>query len=106
MNPSPPPPVDPTKDDPFPGLRDLPKRFTLPQEVREQVIRHLREDLSSLPFHAKKAAEEAARSGDEMAYWRDLYGSAQYRQRPAECYSVDGVRLDLHPNWHKPEGWA
>ena len=90
------PPVDTSstqKVSAFPALMSLPPRFCLPQEQREQAILHLRDDLSSVPFHAKKAAKEEAETGDPLAYWRDLYGSAQYRMRPPGASStVDPIR--------------
>lgn len=51
-------------------------------EQLEQGPIRLREALCSVPFYAKRAAQEKAKSGDEMVYWRDLFLSAPHMTRP------------------------
>lgn len=51
-------------------------------EQWEQGPIRLREALCSVPFYAKRAAQEKAKSGDEMVYWRDLFRSAPHMTRP------------------------
>jgi hypothetical protein len=67
----------------FPGLTlERWRRPRISEAEALQAAEHLREDLSCVPFYAKRAAEEKARSGDEMAYWLDLQGSeATLRRR-------------------------
>lgn len=72
----------------FPALDSLPPRFCLPPDEREQAIRDLREQLSCVPFYAKRAARREAETGDPMAYWREFYGSAQYTLRPRAASST------------------
>ena len=35
----------------------------------------LRDQLSCVPFYAKRAAQQEAETGDPMAYWNELWGS-------------------------------
>lgn len=44
-------------------------------EERDRGAALLREQLSCVPFYKKRAEAAKARTGDEMAYWRDLQGS-------------------------------
>lgn len=46
----------------------------MPRGFAERAAERLREQLSCVPFYAKRA-EKARQAGDEMAYWRDLQGS-------------------------------
>lgn len=43
--------------------------------IRDRDAARLREQLSSVPFYAKRAAERAEATGDEMGYWHELLGS-------------------------------
>lgn len=47
----------------------------------------LRADLSCVPFYAKKAKAWEARTGNEMGYWLDLYGSSTSTLMPPEASS-------------------
>jgi hypothetical protein len=51
-----------------------------PEQLEQGPLR-LRGALCSVPFYAKKAAREQARSGDEMNYWRALFLSAPHMTR-------------------------
>jgi hypothetical protein len=42
---------------------------------------HLRDDLSSVPFYAKRAQESKAKTGSEMGYWLELQSSQATLQR-------------------------
>lgn len=48
-----------------------------------QAAERLREELSRVPFYAKKAAKAAAQ-GDEMAYWLALQGSQATAHRRSD----------------------
>ena len=37
---------------------------------------HLREQLSSMPFHASRASQWADREGSDLGYWKSLFGSS------------------------------
>ena len=60
----------------------LSPRVPITAEQLEQGPVRLREALCSVPFYAKRAAQEKAKSGDEMVYWRDLFLSAPHMTRP------------------------
>lgn len=51
----------------------------LPKEDRDarELLGSLRckESMSAKPFYANKAAQAAARTGDEMTYWRNFWSS-------------------------------
>ena len=52
---------------------------------RVRAAQHLREDLCSVPWYAKKAAQVKAETGDEMIYWICLQGSeVNLNRRPGE----------------------
>ena len=57
-------------------------------ERRKREVELLRADLSCVPFYAKKAKAWEARTGDEMGYWLDLYGSSTSTRRPPEASST------------------
>ena len=61
--------------------RDLEQRRALEAPL-------LRDQLSCVPFYAKKAKAWEARTGDEMGYWLDLYGSSRSTRRPPEASST------------------
>lgn len=57
-----------------------PLRPVVPAAERLLAAERLREQLSGVPFYAKKAATAKA-SGDEMAYWLTLQGSQMTAHR-------------------------
>lgn len=46
-----------------------------------QAAKQLRERLCSVPFHAKRAEQAKAETGDEMTYWLDVQGSQMSAHR-------------------------
>lgn len=67
--------------------------YQLFRQHMENGAQHLRARLSSVPFYAKRAKAEAERSGDEMEYWRDLFGSQINILPPPAKSSTPGARL-------------
>lgn len=53
----------------------------IPMSERLQAAEQLRERLSGMPFHAKKAARWKAETGNEMDYWLLLQGSQMTAHR-------------------------
>lgn len=69
------------------GLAFSPWRQVSAEEF-EQGAQRLREELCCVPFYAKRAAAEKARSGNEMAYWRGLHGSGATAYLPPKASST------------------
>jgi hypothetical protein len=50
-----------------------------------QAAKHLQEDLSCVPFYAKRAQQCLEKTGSETGYWLDLQGSeATLQRRPLD----------------------
>jgi hypothetical protein len=65
----------------FPALTLAPPWPVIPESERLQAAKQLCERLCCVPFYAKRAAEAARETGDEMTYWLSLQASQMTAHR-------------------------